>query len=631
MDTIKKKIKENNSDINSEFIDIFYDTINIDNYCINLEDAFKWLGFSRVDLAKRLLIKPKIGFKINEDYIINVKGYGHNHNKETILIKPETFKMLAMCAQTDKGHLTRKYYIQMEQEYRKLCNNANKEPIQFPINEYYLNKEFDISGYKDKFVVYLLHVEKNIYKYGWSSNFLRRSEDHKSRKGWTKYIKVFDCKTIENAKAVETRFKKYLNHNNLSINYIDQNNDNNTEIFKTDKDLNDYINLIDKYIEEEIKKNALNYNINYYDKEKELKELEIIRIKELQNLNKINENTDFILNNKINLLENKIIENTNNILNDRINILENKIIENTNNIFKKFINNTIKLYEVNKKIVNEENEIINKENEISNKENEISNEENEISNEENEISNEENEISNEENEISNEENEISNEENEIINENEKNKCKCGKCKKNKELTEEFYRLKNNGTYTTYCIECLDKDIKRCAKKREERNKYNKEYKQKIKEKIEKSEIPLRKCNDCSRVLEINETNFEKKEDESFKKVCILCTEKSNANREKINKQHRDNAKKTGSDKKNYEKHKEQKLKHKKEKYIKEIDNFKEKNKTYYDNNREKILEQKRNRFTEKKFILENPTLFDSEESDNEEESEISNSENKSNN
>jgi predicted GIY-YIG superfamily endonuclease len=558
MEELKNKIKDN-TNIDNEFIDTFYNYIDVNDFCINLSICYIWLGFSRAEHLKRLLIKPKLGFKINEDYIINKMGVGMSSRKETILIKPETFKMLAMCAQTDKGYLTRKYYIQMEQEYRKLCNNVIKEPLRFPINEYYLNIELDLSQYKDKYVVYLLHIEDNFYKYGWSSNFLRRYLDHKSRKGWFNYIKIFDCKTIENAKAVESRFKKYLNTNNLSTTYIDKNKDNNTEVFRTNKDLSEYINLIDKYVEEEIKKNALNYNINYYDKEKELRELEITRIKELQNLNKINENTDNTLNNKINLLENKI-------------------------------NEILKIISKNE-IIKEENEIINEENEIINEENEIINEENEIINGENEIINEE------------------------INEVE-NIRKCSKCKKNKELTEEFFRLKTNGIYTSYCIECLERDKIRCAKKREERNKYNKEYQEKIKENIKKSEIPLHKCGNCSQVLEVNDTNFEKKEDGSFKKVCIPCTEKSDANREEINRKHRENAKKTGSDKKYYEKHREKKLKHKKEKYLKEIDNFREKNKTYYDNNREDIIEHKKIKIEEKKFILENPTLF---ESDSEEE------------
>jgi predicted GIY-YIG superfamily endonuclease len=414
--------------------------------------------------------------------------------------------------------------------------------------------------YKDKHVVYLLNIENNIYKYGWSSDFIERSDAHRTKRGWTNYIQIFDCKTKDNARVVEIKFKKYLVFNKLLINYVDKNNINYIEIFQTDININEFISVINKYIQDEIDKSNKKY-IEYYEKEKELKLLDI----KLVELNIINENND---KNKLTLLENKV-----NSLESKLDTIINLLTNNTNiNLINK---NKIIDIDDNNYIDNEKNEIINIEiNELNNN----------INNEQDEI------IDNEQDEI------INNEQDEIINNNiENNKIfrKCSKCKKEKEQNEEYFRLKLNNTYTLNCIDCLEKDKIRTGKNREQRNENNKKYIEAQKDKIASSLIPLHKCNRCSKVLEINETNFEKNDENIYKKICISCNIIIDNNRDEINRKQREYALKSGCDKKNYEKNITQKLEYKKKHYEENIDKFCEKNKEYYSNNKETILENKK--------------------------------------
>jgi hypothetical protein len=434
----------------------------------------------------------------------------------------------------------------------KILTQKNIELNEINKKKEYTLKNFDPSKYVGKSVVYLLHIEKNIYKYGCSYNFFQRAKDHRNKRDWTKYLEVFDCFLSENAREVELKFKRYLIANKLLTTYMDKNNCTHTEIFETDNDISIYIDIIKKYVEEVHNKCKKKY-IEYFKPESN--------------------------NDRLSILENKI-ENLIGFMNN------NKLIINNSEITEEE-NNDIIEEEENNEIIEENNDIIEEDNDIIEEDNDIIEEDNDIIEEENDIIEEDNDIIEEEknNEIIEEE-----DDNEIIK-------KCVKCKKEKPETEEFFRLKKNkNIYTNYCIICLDKDKERCNKKRETRNEYNKKYLEKQKEIIKNSEIPLQKCCECSKILELNDENFSKNNDDIYKKTCNSCVDIINKNREEINKKHREFCAKTDYDKKMYEKHKDKKLEQKKTTYINNIDEYKQKNQEYYKINREKILEQKKNTY-----------------------------------
>ena len=146
-------------------------------------------------------------------------------------------------------------------------------------------------------VVYLIHIENNLYKFGWSSNFEARYKDHKNKRGWTKVIEVFDAYNSDNARNAETKFKRYLNNNKLLVSHTDRTNSINTEIFKVDGDITHIIATLKEYVSEEVENGKKKYT-DYYEKELALKKLDLelsnSRLKEIQEKYKP-ENNDVII------------------------------------------------------------------------------------------------------------------------------------------------------------------------------------------------------------------------------------------------------------------------------------------------------------------------------------------------
>jgi hypothetical protein len=68
------------------------------DFVIDLDNIYKWLGFTRKDNAKRLLVNH---FKLDIDYKIMTPPIGGSgKNKETILMNVKTFKKFCMKADT---------------------------------------------------------------------------------------------------------------------------------------------------------------------------------------------------------------------------------------------------------------------------------------------------------------------------------------------------------------------------------------------------------------------------------------------------------------------------------------------------------------------------------------------------
>jgi hypothetical protein len=94
---------------------------DLTKFIVSFDEVFEWLGFTRKDSAKKLLIKR---FEENTDYVIQnllrpesgqvLRSHGGN-NRENILLSVPAFKMFAMLCNTDKGKQTRLYYTKMEE------------------------------------------------------------------------------------------------------------------------------------------------------------------------------------------------------------------------------------------------------------------------------------------------------------------------------------------------------------------------------------------------------------------------------------------------------------------------------------------------------------------------------------
>jgi phage anti-repressor protein len=82
-----------------------------EQFPINFDDAWKWLGYARKSVAKRNLKQFSEGM---EYCSLECKNALAGRPSETILLTIDCFKMLAMMAKTDIGNVARKYFIECE-------------------------------------------------------------------------------------------------------------------------------------------------------------------------------------------------------------------------------------------------------------------------------------------------------------------------------------------------------------------------------------------------------------------------------------------------------------------------------------------------------------------------------------
>ena len=129
------KIKEKFSDFEQQlFLTSFYCYLNyhpINDFVIDLDDVWKWLGFSQKVNVKTLLEKQ---FVIDKDYkkslLLQQKQSIHKkggHNKEIFMLNIKTFKLLCLKAGTKKADEIHDYYMKMEEIIQDTINDESNE------------------------------------------------------------------------------------------------------------------------------------------------------------------------------------------------------------------------------------------------------------------------------------------------------------------------------------------------------------------------------------------------------------------------------------------------------------------------------------------------------------------------
>jgi hypothetical protein len=116
------------------FVSSFYCYLNCHpktDFVIDLDDVWKWLGFSTKQKAKFLLEK---NYVVNQDYklLLNlqVKQTTHmkgGHNKEIFMLSVKTFKSLCLKAGTKKADEIHEYYIKLEETLHEVISEESDE------------------------------------------------------------------------------------------------------------------------------------------------------------------------------------------------------------------------------------------------------------------------------------------------------------------------------------------------------------------------------------------------------------------------------------------------------------------------------------------------------------------------
>lgn len=199
-------------------------------FVIDLHKAYEWMGFTRVDNVKRMLIKT---FEENVDYCVtnscdvlplnseeqnSYKNVGENrggHNKEIILMTTECFKQLCMISQTEKSKNIRKYYVKMERIFLDVVNEEFKikmyEKDQLLHDQQQMIKNIINDKHKALLelatgpLVYFIQITPNLLKFGRSTDLNERFNKHKTTFG--KDIEIVHIQPTEFDREVETELK----------------------------------------------------------------------------------------------------------------------------------------------------------------------------------------------------------------------------------------------------------------------------------------------------------------------------------------------------------------------------------------------------------------------------------------
>jgi len=180
----------------------------VDDFVVNLENVWKFIGFSNKGNAKRLL---KQHFTENRDYKIALlrlekrKNEG-GHNEETIMMNINTFKKLCLKSNTDNADKIHDYYIKLEMVYNELMKEQLEEK-QKELEEKNLqlienfNNKSRLDKHKillDKFsfkkCIYLSEIDNNKIKIGSTNDINIRKTNLKDVFGVCLFLDVFECK-----------------------------------------------------------------------------------------------------------------------------------------------------------------------------------------------------------------------------------------------------------------------------------------------------------------------------------------------------------------------------------------------------------------------------------------------------
>jgi MSV199 domain len=304
-DKLFKLLESNmNTEDQKLFIKSFYLYLEHGNkedvYVINLEDIYEWLGYSRKDPAKRLLInnfQENIHYIIQKDDIL-FKSISHvsventidtkkGRKTENILLNINTFKKLCMKASTKRADEICDYYLKMENIYhqyiKEKISETNNKLIELKNNnkiEFIKAKNNQLlTEYENESGAYILLLEPNIideslyFNFGSTNNITRRMKEHKNDfKDKIPYLYLF-----YSTKHYLNMEQKIRNDYFISKNKIKYNNHNEMFVLNNNKDSLEYLNKLFKNIIKIIKEQFE----SMIDNSIELKKLEI-KEKELE-------------------------------------------------------------------------------------------------------------------------------------------------------------------------------------------------------------------------------------------------------------------------------------------------------------------------------------------------------------
>ena len=339
-----EKVKNNFSNYEQQlFLSSFYCYLKYDkqkDFVIDLDNVWKWLGFSQKIKAKQLLEKQ---FIIDKDYKLLLyqqvkqddKTHG-GHNKETFMLNIDTFKKFCLKSGTKKADEIHDYFIKLENIMFEITKEESEELKKQLIQlEDIKNKETEEKLIKQKekillseyansgSLVYIIKVKtlnngNYIIKIGHSTKGIQnRYNEHKN-----KYDEclLLNCFSVDKSKD----FESFI-HSEIKLNKITdlEGHEKENELFLIGKNLTYQILL--KIIDDNI------HNYNYKVTEL-LLENQLLKTKLETNQNNINNDELTSLKLMVKQLLNKIssVEQSNQDILNKLNSQQTKLVTGFN-------------------------------------------------------------------------------------------------------------------------------------------------------------------------------------------------------------------------------------------------------------------------------------------------------------
>lgn len=200
-----------------------------------------WFGYEKEKMLN--LLKNK--FTENVDYV----------HLDDLYLTDTTVKKISMTLDNENGDKIRQYYIDLESLNSENNDNNNDNNIENPLTifKYGIDNtikkvEFDIQDFKNKEVLYLLHIKDDIYKFGVTQNIVKRLSNHKTYYNYNYVIKCWECINRTVSKQIEDAIILYAHHARISHQI-----NKDKELIKT-TNIQEFIKNIDNYVEKHIAK-----------------------------------------------------------------------------------------------------------------------------------------------------------------------------------------------------------------------------------------------------------------------------------------------------------------------------------------------------------------------------------------
>ena len=225
---IKTKFTESEQQL---FVASFYGFLKYDpnnDFVIDLDDVWKWVGFSNKAHSKHLLEKQ---FVIDKDYKLLLTKPGKQsdhtrggHNKEIFMLNVSTFKKFCLKAGTKKADAIHDYYIKLEGLLHEVVQDESAElKLQLEQNQLQLDKSektaekirektlLEQFGRNTQCVYYgsidnLSDTNEKLIKFGNSNNLAGRVAQH--RETYTNF-RLLNAFKVDNKLQVENEMKEH--------------------------------------------------------------------------------------------------------------------------------------------------------------------------------------------------------------------------------------------------------------------------------------------------------------------------------------------------------------------------------------------------------------------------------------